>query len=308
MTNRIIAWLTGLLTLALAVFAFVLSFNALTELAAQHGITIPILFPLIVEFAVVIFSFNALYRSLNGEGIRVQWVLIIGSSLIAGTFNVIHAKPDFVSQTMAAMPSLFLLLSFETFLSQIKHAVERSTVVQSLTALNSELSVKQIELDTLLSTKEVELNTLLTEKQNEIERLNMIAKRAEEKVEHLKGQVKSLKTVQSSSIEQARRQKSEQDADTLEQRHDQILSILKTEGDIGPSAFVKRLKVSRTTVYNDFKNLSEAGVILKEGDTWVISKKSNLTQPGEQPIQKASDKDALKRSVEYFTNGVAAGV
>lgn len=145
--NRLIAWLTGILTLALAVFSFILSFNALTDLAAQHHISIPALFPFLVEFGVVIFSLNALYRSLHGEPARWQWVLIIGSSLLAGAFNVLHAAPDWISRTMAACPSLFLLLSFETFLSQVKNAVKRSNVVQSLVQLEQDLEQKRSRLD-----------------------------------------------------------------------------------------------------------------------------------------------------------------
>ena len=103
--NRIIAWLTGILTLLLALFSFILSFNALTDLAAKHQFSIPFLFPLVVEAGVVIFSLNALYRSIQGEKTSWQWCLIIGSSLLAGGFNILHAQLDLVSQVMAAMPS-----------------------------------------------------------------------------------------------------------------------------------------------------------------------------------------------------------
>lgn len=67
MNTKLIAWLTGSLTLLMAVFSFTLSFNALTDLAAKHGVSIPPLFPLVVEAGVVIFSLNALYRSIHGE-------------------------------------------------------------------------------------------------------------------------------------------------------------------------------------------------------------------------------------------------
>ena len=100
--NRIIAWLTGILTLLLALFSFILSFNALTALAQEHGVSIPPLFPFVVEFAVIIFSLNALYRSLSDESTKVQWVLIIGSSLLAGLFNVVHAQANVVSMLIAA--------------------------------------------------------------------------------------------------------------------------------------------------------------------------------------------------------------
>ena len=171
--NRIIAWLTGLLTLLLALFSFILSFNALTDLAAQHGISVPMLFPLIVEAGVVIFSLNALYRSLQGESAKVQWLLIIGSSLMAGVFNVLHAEADLVSRTIAAMPSLFLLLSFETFLGQVKLAVRRAQVVQSAEALEKlvqdrQAVVQQLEADeqrlrTELATLEAEAGSLRSE-------------------------------------------------------------------------------------------------------------------------------------------------
>lgn len=121
--KKLIAIVTGLLTLLLAVFSFTLSFNALSDLAQVHGVSIPPLFPFVVEFSVVIFSLNALYRSLNGQSARVQWALIIGSSCLAGLFNVAHAQPDVISRLMAAMPSLFLLLSFESFLSLVKSEV-----------------------------------------------------------------------------------------------------------------------------------------------------------------------------------------
>ncbi|NJN99275.1 MAG: DUF2637 domain-containing protein [Anaerolineales bacterium] len=254
-TNSFIAWLTGLLTLSLAVFSFVLSFNALADLAAQHGISIPVLFPLVVEFAVVIFSLNALYRSLNGESAKVQWALIISASLLAGVFNVVHAAGDLVSQTMAAMPSLFLLLSFETFLGQIKHAVKRS-------GLNTTLA---------------ELDQLTQQRQAELDRLNVTLEAAAKRIEQAKVElqtirddIKAAKTDQSSSIEQARRLKAEQDALTIEQRRQTILDTLTNRGDVGASAFAEMLNVSRGTIYNDFEAMSNEGIVTKNGNGWEV--------------------------------------
>ena len=45
--HNLIAWLTGILTLLLASFSFVLSFNALSDLATRHGVSIPPLFHLL---------------------------------------------------------------------------------------------------------------------------------------------------------------------------------------------------------------------------------------------------------------------
>jgi|GEM_PF-1810656 len=253
--NRIIAWLTGLLTLLLALFSFILSFNALADLAGDHGISIPILFPLVVEAGVVIFSLNALYRSIYGESTKWQWCLIIGSSLLAGAFNVVHAQPDLVSRVMAAMPSLFLLLSFETFLGQIKHGVTRTNLVQSITQLTDELNSKGRELEQL---------------HTEAERLSKGAEQAKTTLAQLRQEIKQLENVQSSSIEHARQSKAQQDALSITQRRECLVDILSSEGDIGASALAERLNITRGTVYNDLKALSKAGIIHKNSDGWEI--------------------------------------
>ncbi|MFC1975675.1 DUF2637 domain-containing protein [Chloroflexota bacterium] len=276
--NKIIAWLTGLLTLLLTLFSFILSFNALTALATIHGISIPMLFPLIVEAGVVIFSLNALYRSLHSEPAKWQWCLIIGSSLLAGTFNVLHAQPDVVSKVMAAMPSLFLLLSFETFLGQVKHAVKRSSAFQSIEQLMDELNTKRVELDTLIEQKQQEMDSLIKSKQVELDQLNGEAdqlnssiERAKEILARLKEEIEQVKSVQHSSIERAKDIKAKRDAVTIKQRRSELLNILTVEGDIGASAFADRLNTSRGTVYSDLRALSAVGQISKNSNGWEVA-------------------------------------
>jgi len=260
--NKIIAWLTGILTLLLASFSFILSFNALADLAAHHGITIPILFPLVVEAGVVIFSLNALYRSLHSESTKWQWCLIIGSSSLACTFNIIHAEPVLVSQVMSAMPSLFLLLSFETFLGQVKHTVKRSNIVQTL----AQLDAKRQELVTLLENKQQELGALTTK----MSQLNTSIEQAKTTLTQLRQEIENAEYAQSSSIVHAQSVKAEQDALTIEQRRSMLLDILSAEEQLGPSALAERLNTSRTTVYNDLKALCKAGVIYKNGQGWEV--------------------------------------
>jgi hypothetical protein len=268
MNTKLIAWLTGGLTLLMAVFSFILSFNALTDLAAKNGVSIPLLFPLVVEAGVVIFSLNALYRSIHGESAKWQWGLIIGSSLLAGLFNVIHAQSDLVSRIIAAMPSLFLLLSFETFLGQVKHAVKRSYLVKSVTELLAELNATRVELDSLLTAKQAELE-MLTQQANQ---LNITIEQSQVTLNQLRQEIEQAKTVQSSSLERTKDVKTKRDAQVIEQRHGQLLNILINEGDIGASAFADRLHTSRGTVYSDLKALSEAGQIAKNGNGWGVAR------------------------------------
>ncbi len=266
MSTKTIAWITGTLTLLLALFSFVLSFNALADLAAKHHVSIPYLFPLVVEAGVVIFSLNALYRSIHDEHARWQWLLIIGSSLLAGTFNVLHAEPDPVSRIMAAMPSLFLLLSFESFLNQIKHGVKRSNLVQSLEQLAAEFDAKRQELDQLIQSKQVEIDRLT----RKTETLNGQIEQSQATLIQLRREIEQAKTVQSGTLEQARQSKAEQDQASMEQRRARLMDILNSEGDVGASALAERLHISRGTVYNDLQALSEAGRIIKNGQGWEV--------------------------------------
>ena len=275
--HQIIAWITGTLTLLLALFSFILSFNALTDLAAQHQVSIPYLFPLVVEAGVVIFSLNALYRSLHGEHAKWQWLLILGSSLIAGGFNVLHAQPDLVSRTIAAMPSLFLLLSFESFLNQIKHGVERSTVLKNLDQLQAEFEQKRDELPQRVKEREVELSTALQTKQTELEQLQArLEQRAQEiatmeaSLAQLQAKIEQAQFIQDSGVIHASAVEIKRDSLNIEQRRQDLLSILNTEGDIGATALASRLNISRGTVYSDLKALSEAGQVFKNGQGWEV--------------------------------------
>jgi DNA-binding CsgD family transcriptional regulator len=124
---KAIAGLTGGLTIGLAGAAFTLSFNSLTELAGQQGLSVPVLFPLILEGGLITFSLTALDRQLAGQSTVVQWAMVISCSIAAATFNIIHAPATLLARTMWAIPSVVLLLAFESFLTQLRYRVSQST-------------------------------------------------------------------------------------------------------------------------------------------------------------------------------------
>ncbi len=285
-SNQIIAWLTGLLTLSLALFSFILSFNALADLANEHSISIPILFPLVVEAGVVIFSLNALYRSIHGVNAKWQWVLIIGSSLLAGAFNVLHAKADLVSQVMAAMPSLFLLLSFETFLGQVKHAVNRSSSIQSMEQLTEDLEqarsnfatkIKQMR-STLRERFEQERSTLKAEieqLQNELNENRLTAQSLNQQIEQQRLMVDEL----SNQIAELGRSKkalsivqhdvlNAVNADRLNDKNAALNALLDFYRS-NPTATLaeagEAIERSKGTVSNYLTELEQAGLIHRNG-------------------------------------------
>ena len=138
-SQKTISWITGILLLVIAGFGFASSYLALADLAQANHFTLPAVFPLILEGGMIVFSLAALRASLHAEPARWPWVLVIGSSLLALAYNVIHAAEwGTLAMVLAAMPSLFLLLSFETFMSQIKAGVKRSGVIRSISALEEQ--------------------------------------------------------------------------------------------------------------------------------------------------------------------------
>lgn len=245
--TKLIATATGTLTLLLAIFAFVLSFNALSDLAAQHGISIPFLFPFVVEAGVVVFSLNALYRSLTGQRATWQWTLIILSSLLAGTFNVAHADADILSQTMAAMPSLFLLLSFESFLSLIKFGVKRQSTIVTLDSLVSQLADKQKQFDD----KMAELDKSASDKEAELDRLDGQIDKARQTLVSLQNDIKEVKTTtKRRNVEEmieAKRSK-------VDDRRQEVLSMLQS--GLAEDVIADQLDVSIRTIQRDIKSLN----------------------------------------------------
>jgi len=144
--NRVIAAATGGLTALLAGASFTLSFNSLTELAAQQGLSVPVLFPLILEGGLIGFSLTALTRSLQGQSTRGQWALVIGSSLTATAFNVLHAPVTPLARVMWAIPSVMLLLSFESVLTQLRYKVQQAGAGETLAGITRQTHTAQTEL------------------------------------------------------------------------------------------------------------------------------------------------------------------
>jgi Mn-dependent DtxR family transcriptional regulator len=274
------------LTLLLALFSFVLSFNALTDLAETHGVSIPVLFPLTVEAGVVIFSLNALYRSLHGENAKVQWVLIIGSSLLAGAFNILHAQADIVSRIMAAMPSLFLLLSFETFLGQVKHAVKRSSIIASIERLAIELEQKRSDVDakfermrsTLRKRFEQERSRLTVEieqARTELDSKRLSVQELNKELEQKRSMVTDLES-QMAELERSKKATSIVQYDVLNavnaeklNEKQQALNALLNFYRSNPTATLaeagEAIERSKGTVSNYLNELEQAGLIRRNG-------------------------------------------
>lgn len=279
MSNRVIAWVSGTLTLLLVVFSFILSYNNLVALAMEKGLPVPILFPWVVEFAVVVFSVSVLRRSMQGELAVWGWILVIGSSLTATTFNVIHAQNNLISQAMHAIPSVFMLLAFETFLAQLKEIAKRKLAVQSLAQLHTQIT----ELEQQLTARRRALDTEVEPKQTALDKLHQQIEQASTRLVQVKKELEQAGHVKSGSIKQAKAAQLEQATVSMEHRRVQLVEILDTEGDIGASKLAERLNTSRGTVYNDLNALAEQGIVHKNGSGWQVLNRdaARVVQPAQ---------------------------
>lgn len=230
--QKIISWIAGLLTLCLTTFSFILSFETLTELAEENGIPVPPLFPLVVEAAVIVFSLVTLSRSMRGLPTKYNWTLIITSSLLAGFFNVAHAFPNLLSMFMAAMPSLFLLLSFESFLSLLKHSLSDNDPKENVThSLIQEVT---------------KLKNMLLESSNklqQIEKENVILR---DTCKVLQDKIKEERLVT--------KQSNKSPDNKVEERQKKVLKMLR-EGK-SPNEIANILNVSEMTILRDKKTLN----------------------------------------------------
>jgi len=114
-------WLVGVGgagTVLIAVAAFVLSFTALTDLAAAAGIHpgMTWIWPLIVDGLIVVSTIGAVALAGRRDS-YYPWLLLIGASALSVTANAIHASlyatrvAPWLASLIAAVPPLVLLAS-----------------------------------------------------------------------------------------------------------------------------------------------------------------------------------------------------
>lgn len=230
--QKTITWVAGILTFCLTTFSFVLSFQALTDLAKQNNVSVPPLFPLVVEAAVIVFSLVTLSRSMKGLSTGYNWTLIITSSLLAGFFNVAHSYPNKLGMFMASMPSLFLLLSFESFLSLLK---------DSFSDQNDKENVTHKLIQDLKNLKQmlVESNNKVTFFENENVTLRT-------KFEMLQNKIKEENVTKNNG--------NKKQTNKVTERREKVLKMLdsgNTQDEIA-----KKLNVSQMTILRDVKELN----------------------------------------------------
>lgn len=134
-----LSWGATILVLFIAVIGFVLSYAALQNVAYSNGVPfyLSVLWPLLIDLAVIVFSIAIFRASLLSEKTWWPWVLVVLFSAFTVTFNLLHAGDDLINigilekYFVFVVPPVALVLAFETFIAMIKSGVRRHWLVQS---------------------------------------------------------------------------------------------------------------------------------------------------------------------------------
>lgn len=118
--------ISGGLVGAIAIIAFILSYEAIRELAIASGVSegLSYLVPLIIDGAMVVFSVSVMRATLTGEDTRAGWALIVGFTAVSIWFNIAHSNQQLYGIAIAALAPIALFTTFETLMKQIRSTVQ----------------------------------------------------------------------------------------------------------------------------------------------------------------------------------------
>lgn len=120
---RWISLVTLLLVATLAASSFVLSFDALCDLAVKTGAIAPgkaVLLPITIDGGILVFSIAACRCSILGEDKRWPVAMTLVSTALSIVGNVAHCQGGFVSALVSAIPPIMCGLALHTLMKQIE--------------------------------------------------------------------------------------------------------------------------------------------------------------------------------------------
>lgn len=193
--TRIINYTTAFFVFCLGVGSFVLSYAALWDMATAYGVPQELawIWPLLIDFALIVFSMSVVQSNLNNEPATRRWLMVALYTIATVAFNVYHAPNNYAAQVVAVVAPVSLFLSFETLMSMLKSGVRRKAIVQSIEQITAKLG----ELEGLYRDRkdklESELERLRQTRQQELETIQAQIAQAQIKLSDILGQIEAQK-------------------------------------------------------------------------------------------------------------------
>lgn len=166
MTKQI-ALLTSILVLIVAAMSFALSYHALQGMALTYGLptSLSYIWPLLIDFALVVFSLCVVTAHLYSESTWRQWALVGLATGLTCSYNYLHAPDNLIAQSIAVVPPVMLFFSFELLMMQLKNSIKR----QGLQSSATELGVLVEEYNTELTSLRAKL-TQVSQQLNDVQK------------------------------------------------------------------------------------------------------------------------------------------
>ena len=252
---------TVLLVFGIAAIAFTLSYSALLRVAIDYGVPIDLawLWPLLVDASLVVFSMAVVRASLTGEATWWKWVLVGLYTCATIAFNLIHAPANDIAQVVAVVAPVSLFLSFETLMAMLRTSAHRGVLAETVKGLAGQVDSLRGELTNL----DTERQAVAVEITNKRKELGGEVKVARSKIDGLRQEYESLL---------AEMQRLQDRPSQKEANLDTLLTYLVTNPQATLTAAAGELGVSRQTVGNYAKELTEAGRMHRNGKGWELVK------------------------------------
>jgi DNA-binding NarL/FixJ family response regulator len=234
---------------------FLISFGSLRDLAYDNGVAYPLLYPIMVDGGLLIFKALALRESLRGRRDWYTWTMAAALTAVSVALNVVHAPAgDVLAQMMAALPPALILLAFIAVSRRIEQAAKHEAAVMTLVDLDTAVSDRQAEIDSLDDT----LDAMTAERMSLADDIEQLKRQRETAVSDIAaggdggaGDKATDKAAPGSLPVDA------PDFDNLTDRQHQILAMLQN-GQDDKAAIADRLGVSERTVYRDINRMNGA--------------------------------------------------
>ena len=266
-TSKHLVIVSMLLTALIAAAAFVLSFTALRDLAAHHGVpdNLAVLFPLLADAVVIAASMSVIARQMDGLRPYYQLALVGLFTLLSVTLNAWHAitrtNLDPLPIVVAVIPPIALFLTFELLSGQLQKLIERHNLTETLAQIQAQIAQAQRALDDARRTGQAQTDALSAdiaalETQRTQRRADMDAERAQLQadIDRLKADKRAAKRAPTTDNADTPTATAADKSLTPVQRREMIRRDIRTangHGAPGADTLAQRYGVSVKTIRRD---------------------------------------------------------
>ena len=195
--------LTNWLLLGIIVIPFLISGRALIQLADDNHISIPILYPLLIDGGLLIFKSLALRESLRGKRDSFAWAMAIALTIISVLLNILHVPEHlpnvWLARFMAALPPLVLLAAFIAVSRRIEENGRFASAITTYEAIQTVITQKEKELESFIVQGKQTVASFKANQEKERQQLHKQLERLRQEIDLLTEQKEMLQTAVSAT-------------------------------------------------------------------------------------------------------------